>query len=46
MVAGTRPVLLPSDPGLNLRELPFTLGIVGRPGTDTGPKDDDDCSPQ
>jgi hypothetical protein len=28
----TRPVLLPGDPGLSLHEMPFTLGIGGRPG--------------
>lgn len=27
--AGKPPVILPGDPGLNLRQLPFTLGIVG-----------------
>ncbi|HEX6827649.1 MAG TPA: hypothetical protein VF104_01585, partial [Burkholderiales bacterium] len=37
---GLPPTLLPADPGLNLRDMPFTLGVgVGsRPGTDQRPE--------
>jgi hypothetical protein len=30
------PVILPGDPGLSLREMPFTLGIGGGPGPGGG----------
>lgn len=32
----TAPVILPGDPGLSLREMPFTLGIGGGPGPGGG----------
>ena len=32
----TPPVILPGDPGLSLHEMPFTLGIGGRPGSGGG----------
>jgi hypothetical protein len=39
----TSPVILPGDPGLSLHEMPFTLGIGGRPGSGGGGGSGQEC---